>query len=105
MKGFFLDDESKILRIIDRVSEINESEGFIKFGNSGKLSGVNFSAINLVVTDDQREFKVGDLLPTDTVDKKAELIKQSSEELVNSLGMEITKLKFEIMNLKGGTTL
>lgn len=104
-KALILKDDNSIGRVVENIKEIDESKKHILFGNSGKLGGVDFTTLNLVVTDVPREFKVGDILPADIVDKKAELIKQSSEELVNSLGMEITKLKFEIMSLKGGTTL
>lgn len=105
-KGLILKDDNTIARVLDDIKEINESQNHILFGRgNSKLGSVDFSILNLIVTDDPREFKIGDKLPVDVVDKRSQVTKQSSEELVNSLGMEITKLKFEVMTLKGGTAL
>lgn len=104
-KGLILKEDNTIARVLDNISEINESQKHILFGRNSKLGGVDFTTLNIVVTDDPREFKKGDIIPVDIVDKKSQLIKQDSQELVNNLGMEITKLKFEIMSLKGGMSL
>lgn len=106
LKGLIINDDNTILKILNNMIEINESDNRILFDDGlSKLGGIDFSLLNIVVTDDYTEFKVGEILPNTIENKKSQLINRENVDLVNSLGMEITKLKFEIMQLKGGAIL
>lgn len=92
MNGYILNQESKIMRILENVTEINEADGYILFGNNGKLDGVNFSMLPMVVTDEQNQLKVGDTLPQSVIDKRTDLIIKSDRELIEELKRENEQL-------------
>lgn len=99
LTGLILKDDDTIARVIPNILKI---DGNSIIHGTGKLGGVNFDKLKLIVTDSEQEFKVGDTLPEGLTDLTDTIKVRPVDDLVNSLGQEITKLKFEIMALKGG---
>ncbi|MBS4188658.1 hypothetical protein KHA94_16225 [Bacillus sp. FJAT-49705] len=99
LKGLILKDDNTILRVLVDIIEIDESKKHILFGSSGKLGGIDFTLLNLVVTDDQREFKEGDTLPPDIVDNKSSL-KKNTDERIKMLEKDNHFLRMELDSFK-----
>ncbi|MFO1445281.1 hypothetical protein KDN24_19195 [Bacillus sp. Bva_UNVM-123] len=104
-KGLIMNDSNTIIRVLDNIQEIDETEKHILFGDNGKLGGIDLACLNLVVTDDKSELKIGDSLPLDIRDKRDELVKNTSDKIKtlekenNVLKEKATEMQFENASL------
>lgn len=101
MKGYlFIKVGREIIDVFENIVLIDKRNGLIK-GANYNVSGIDFSKVDIVVTDLEEKFKIGDFLPEDLIDLSNTMEVQLVDDIIDRLGEELTKLKLELISLKG----
>lgn len=114
MRGLLYRKENQeVIMITEKVSEVGPD--FII--GEHELNGIDTEVLNFVVVDGEIEVEVGDILPENLIDLKGNLVKPTlddfgrelaiekmkniqSESIIASLGMELAKVKVELISMK-----
>lgn len=112
----FRKENQEVIMVVEKVSEVGPD--FIIGEN--ELNGINIDVLDYIVVNSEVNVKIGDSLPEGLVDVKSNLIKPTlddfgrelamekmkniqSESTIASLGIELSKVKMELIGMKGAT--